>query len=175
MDNIRKELTILSSRTNLVLQWIPSHCGVHGNEEADRLSKEGSRLDQKEHPVTYAEAKTLLKHFFHNTWKKRLGATSQTDEIDRLSRKQQVIIFRLRTGHCRLQAHLYRIRISHTEECPCGTSTQTQEHILQSCPQHDTLRQATWTEEVDLSEKLWGAATSLRRTADFITQTGIDI
>ena len=28
----------------------------------------------------------------------------------------------LRTGHFRLSSHLQRLRISHTDECPCGTS-----------------------------------------------------
>ncbi|XP_041357471.1 ribonuclease H1-like [Gigantopelta aegis] len=37
--NIRRELQDMSKRTNIILQWIPSHCGVPGNEEADRLSK----------------------------------------------------------------------------------------------------------------------------------------
>ena len=71
LENIRKELTILSSKTNLVLQWIPSHCGIYGNEEADRLSKKGSKLDQYENPVSYDEAKTLLRFrsHFNNTGK----------------------------------------------------------------------------------------------------------
>ena len=64
-ENIRRELTMLHSKTNLVLQWIPSHCGLHGNEEADRLSKEDSNQEQQDHPVSYAEAKTLLKSCFN--------------------------------------------------------------------------------------------------------------
>ena len=39
MRSIRRELTSLSQKTNLVMQWIPAHCDIKGNEEADGLSK----------------------------------------------------------------------------------------------------------------------------------------
>ena len=174
MQSIRRELTSLSQKTNLVMQWIPAHCDIKGNEEADRLSKEGSKASQEDHPIPYSEAKTLIRNCFHSSWRARLGPRGK-DEMGHLTRKQQTIIFRLRTGHCRLLAHLNRIRISHTDECPCGTEPQTPEHILQSCSIHDRLRQATWPDGEDLQEKLWGAAESLRRTADFINATKMDI
>ena len=143
MRSIRRELTSLSQKTNLVMQWIPAHCDIKGNEEADRLSKEGSKATQEDHPISYSEAKTLLRNCFYSSWRARIGPRDK-DETDHLTRRQQTIIFRLRTGHCRLLAHLNRIRIAHTNECPCGTKSQTPEHILQSCPIHDELRQATW-------------------------------
>jgi ribonuclease HI len=34
-----------------VLQWIPSHSGVHGNEQADRLAKHGAGQQQQENPA----------------------------------------------------------------------------------------------------------------------------
>ena len=42
--------------------------------------------------------------------------------------------FRLRTGHCHLLPLLYRLNLSHTNECPCCTGSQTPEYILQDCP-----------------------------------------
>jgi hypothetical protein len=144
-----------------------------GNEQADRLSKAGSKLEQTAHPMSYGEAKTILRSHFKTTWRQRLQLGSEEDNIQKLERAQQVTIFRLRTGHCQLLSHLYRLKISHTDECPCGTGPQTPAHILQSCPTFDSLRRQTWPSEVDLGEKLWGSAGSLRRTADFTSQTGL--
>ena len=29
----------LAAQTNLILQWTPVHCGIQGNEQANRLAK----------------------------------------------------------------------------------------------------------------------------------------
>ncbi|KAK7115386.1 hypothetical protein V1264_001263 [Littorina saxatilis] len=175
LQDIKQELHYLSSKTTVVLQWIPSHCGISGNEEADRLSKEGSKLEQSVHPSSYGEKKTLLRSHFRAAWRERLLLGAEEDDIHQLDRKQQVTIFRLRTGHCRLLSHLYRLKISHTDQCPCDTGPQTPEHVLQACPTFDTLRRQTWPSEVELREKLWGTAASLRLTAGFALNTGLDI
>ena len=63
-SNIRQELSLRKNKTSVTLQWIPSHCGVGGNEEADWLSKMGSKLEQSVHPMSYSEAKTILRNNF---------------------------------------------------------------------------------------------------------------
>ena len=40
-----------------VLQWIPSHCGIQGNEEADRMAKVGAESEQEETSISLAEMK----------------------------------------------------------------------------------------------------------------------
>ena len=35
--------------TKINLAWIPSHCGIHGNEEADRLAAEGCTSPSRGH------------------------------------------------------------------------------------------------------------------------------
>ena len=48
-----------------------------------------------------------------------------------LTRREQVTVFRLRTGHNCLSYHLYsKLHIGHTEQCPCGTGSQTTEHLF---------------------------------------------
>ncbi|KAJ8967871.1 hypothetical protein NQ317_006187 [Molorchus minor] len=38
---VRKTLNDLASRNKMILTWVPGHSGVRGNEEADRLVREG--------------------------------------------------------------------------------------------------------------------------------------
>ena len=92
-----------------------------------------------------------------------------------LPRQQQTTIFRLRTGHCRLRAYMYRMGLSDTPDCPRGTDLQTPEHILQTCPTHQTARVKHCPEHMTVQQKLWGTKTNLGNTATFISSTGLEI
>ena len=109
----------------------------------------------------------ILRNNFRTEWQQRLDTGTEEDSIHQLDRAAQVTIFRLRTGHCQLLSHLHRLKISHSDECPCGTGPQTPNHILQSCPTFDDLRRQTWSSPVEAHRKLWGPVETLRQTADF--------
>ena len=174
-SNIKQELSLFKNKTSVSLQWTPSRCGVRGNEEADRLSKMGSKLGQSAHPMSYSETKSILRNNFRTEWRQRLDIGAEEDSIHQLDRAAQVTIFRLRTGHCQLLSHLHRLKISHSDECPCGTGPQTPNHILQSCPTFDDLRRQTWPSPMEAHRKLWGPVETLRQTAVFALLTGLKI
>ena len=72
-------------------------------------------------------------------------------------RTEQVILFRLRTGHNRLNAHMYnKFKVGESEMCPCNADIMTAEHLLQHCPLHDAMRRDTWPELTLLRDKLYG-------------------
>nr|KAG5714784.1 hypothetical protein BaRGS_000272 [Batillaria attramentaria] len=81
LNTIKKTLQDLSRRSTITLQWIPSHCGIIGNEKADALSKAGSKMQQFNHPVTYREAKIIIHNNFRTQWKRRLGVDDSIDPI----------------------------------------------------------------------------------------------
>ena len=45
--------------------------------------------------------------------------------------------------------------IGHTEQCPCGTGSQTTEHLLQSCPIYEPLRKGIWPDHTPVARKLY--------------------
>lgn len=51
---------LVSSRKRTVIQWIPSHCNISGNEEAAKPAKEGGRLPQTDPEISHGEAKTTI-------------------------------------------------------------------------------------------------------------------
>ena len=87
----------------------------------------------------------------------------------------QVIQFRLRTGHNRLNAHMYsKFKVGESERCPCDTY-MTAEQLLQHCQLHDPLRRDMWPEPIPLRIKLYGNLEELRPTTNFMRATGISV
>ena len=72
-DTTQKKLTenisTLAQTTCVVLQWIPAHTGIRGNEMADQLAKEGREKEQPPSHLSYREVKTFIhnkkKAIFH--------------------------------------------------------------------------------------------------------------
>ena len=78
-------------RITPLLIWCPSHVGVDGNQKADKLAEQGSKLEHTaEHPHDTAK-KTINRHLKEAP--KRRGMD------DNLSRKEQVETSRLRSSH----------------------------------------------------------------------------
>ena len=166
-SQLKAELDNLAKESRVVLQWIPAHCNIRGNEEADRLAKQGGSMPQPTHLLSYNEARTIIKGDCHKS--------IHNDPIHKLKRQHQTTIFRLRTGHCLLRAHMKRIGAADTETCSCGEEAQTPEHVLQRCTLYQREREATWPHYTRLKDKLWGSIQTLAATATFIEKTGLDV
>ena len=130
---------LLPQEHRVVLQWIPAHCGIPGNEKADRLAKSGGKQLQPLSTSTDLETKTLLRNSQQSQWRMATGDyNSSTDPVNRLGGHELTTIFRLRTGHCGLRAHMKRFGIMDSVLCGCKEAEQTVHHILQGCGNRDT-------------------------------------
>ena len=85
------------------------------NEAADSLAKEGTTKEQVERSTSCAEVKTILKAKQHSKWRLEHPRYNKADPYYLLTTREQVTMFRLRTGHNRFYYHLYsKLRIGHT-------------------------------------------------------------
>ena len=177
LDSLATALNDLQKLTEkTTIQWIPPHCNIPGNEEADRLAKEGGKQQQESNQITYNEAKTLIKEKQQKRWLQQHPNYNPTDSYCQLSREDQVILMRLRTGHCRLRHHMFtKFRLGTTSVCPCSTADMTVEHLLQHCPTHQNLRTETWPTQTPMQKKIFGPLEDLRRTAAYIKATGVPV
>ena len=145
-QQLHNSLRTLSDNNRVVLQWVPAHVGIAGNET--RLAKAAAKLPQPHLSTTYREVKTLLKQKQKSAWRLRNnGYDPQKDQINTLDRRTQTTIFRLRTGHCGLRKHLKRLGLADSAHCECGSEEQTPEHILQTCPHLETV---FWPEDTEV-------------------------
>ena len=176
MTFLKKSLQNLAQHHHIVLQWIPGHCGIAGNEKADALAKEGSTKPQPSVSISYGEAKTLLKRKNWSKWRQfHDGYNPKNDPLTLLNRRESTVIYRLRTGHCGLRAHLNKLKVVNTAQCQCGGAEQSPAHILQDCSLHSAARLRIWPLGASLETKLWGTREELTKTADFVATTNLRV
>ena len=165
---LRVKLSKLIESRRVVLQWIPAHCGISGNEKADERAKRGANMQQKNLPITIKQKKTIINNMFQ--------VKKIHDDNHKLDRAGQVILIRLCTGHNRLNAHMNKkMKLVLSSMCICNIEDQTTEHIPQRCPNHTNIRNHLWPNNTTLQQKLYGTLEELRRTVSFIQQSGLSV
>ena len=50
--NLRRKLYSILEHRRVVIQWIPAHCGIKGNEHAEGLAKQGANMEQEKLLIT---------------------------------------------------------------------------------------------------------------------------
>ena len=152
----------------MVLQWIHSHCGIHNKEEADKLAKQGAEKPRTNNNVSLPEINTMIKSIYRTP--------CSSDNYHQRSRQEQVIIFCLRTGYNRPNAHMNKpFQLVSFPRCSCGEADQTAPHLLQVCKDYRTLRMRLWSIQQNIQEQLHGPMGMLQTTVQFIVETGLRV
>ena len=160
---------------------IPGHCDIPGNDRADKLARQGTSKTQHDEQVSYATSKQIVqtksRKIWHDRWARgntgriyyqHKQTPNQTDPINQLHTAQQTAVFRLRTHHAPLNAHLHRIKKERPAKCVYSPdSDETVEHFLFHCPLYDNTRSRLLPAQRNIHNTLYGSTTQLQRTATY--------
>ena len=131
--NIYKSLEAQGRK--IVFQWVPSHVGLQGNEQADFLAKQGTSIIRKpkQHITINGRLKQLRKERNKKTYQEtneNLSGKSYENihqyvkSIKHLPRKTTTALLTLYTGHDYLNEHLNRFELKHQNFAPSVTVLQ---------------------------------------------------
>jgi len=141
VDHIRMALESLSAR--ITIQFVPGHCGIPGNEEADQAANAARTIAGARRPTSY---RGILPHI-NNAIKDEpcreeerhvaLAYSAKLSSEDQAvtSRKDQTYLERLKGGHHPdLRYYANRLNPSIPANCPrCGFESETAPHWIE-CP-----------------------------------------
>jgi ribonuclease HI len=126
--------------SNIMLYWVPSHSGIEGNEEANRLAKDATRRESEEPPHQDSRPWYLVKQALKKAkitagpllagrpevgkFTKKMDAALHLGKAaalyQQLNSGEAAILAQLRTGMIRLNIYLYKIKAAETAESECG-------------------------------------------------------
>lgn len=160
VDQCFKMLESLSRDNEVILAWVPGHCGVLGNEKADELARNGSNsefIGPEPAVGRYAGLiKFLVKQRTDRCHQDRWDALTtcrqskeflvgckakNTKFLLSLSREKLRGLVGILTGHNSLNYHLNKIGIANDSTCRgCGLEPETARHFVCTCPALKNLR-----------------------------------
>ena len=149
------EINILHNETNkrVTFCWIPSHVGIEGNEKADRAAFEAAAGPEEYIAIEYKDWYPIIKQKIEEAWTNEWRGTARKLKeikkeptpwkIIKTVRREEVIVNRLRAGHC-LATHGYLMDNEQIDVPPicegCNNAILTVKHMLVQCPAYQVQR-----------------------------------
>ena len=140
---LNKHDSISNSKT-IVYCWIPSHIGISGNEKADSAAKSALSQNIEHIKIPYTDYKPAVNKFILNKWQQRWNENEYNKLFSikpilgewrpgfRKSRKEEVILSRIRIGHTKL-THSFILNGDDQPECIACQTMYTVKHFLIEC------------------------------------------
>ena len=166
---------------SVTICWIPAHKGHFGNEKADELAKEGTRLDQPttQTPQPQVVLKNRLTEIAYKTWATEwttyTGAAhskhfyltpmpTKARYVYKLARLELGRFVRLITGHNNLNHFQTRIGLHNDQGCRlCMENREDFIHFATSCPRLHQTRIDHFMDSPPCADMRW----SVRALLDF--------
>ena len=192
--NIIRPLLTTHENLKISISWCPSHCGIPGNERADKLAKEATELErQTPYTVSHSNARRRAKSSILKLWQIEWSSSPKvgryaianrikpslnpTPHFKNLKDKREIFgrITQCRTGH----SYTGEFRRSFLplspdpETCPCDNETlETRTHILRECPRYTQHRNILRTASRDIAiPEILGSKEGIAALAEFLQKS----
>ena len=148
-------LDLIDKGWDLKFQWIPSHCDITGNDNADKYANIGRTLTNITYPIELNDIHWQVKKQMVWRWQQHWNIEKQYNSFGLLkpiignwywcrhkNRSLDVIMTKLRLGKVGLNKYLHRINLSPTELCnQCNAGEiEDVEHFLLHCQKYNPQR-----------------------------------
>ena len=129
---------------SVILEWIPSHTGIDGNEKADNLAKKALELPTiNPIPLSLTEFNHLIREHYRQLWQQEWSSSPRTSQLQKptlgppkysnLACRDSVLIARLRLGVTKL-SHGHYFRQTPHPVCNFCSTPHTLTHVVLAAP-----------------------------------------
>ena len=147
VTKIQKQLYKTKSDENITICWIPSHCGIMGNESADQAAKDATRGLEIDYALKIphidfnAHLKKVSKERWQiewNSWTNPIklrevkGETKKWSTSYNKNRYRETVLARLRVGHTNI-THVHLMERKEPPICNICNEQITVKHLLLNC------------------------------------------
>ena len=134
----------ISASKSVIYCWIPSHIGIYGNEKVDKSAKESLNLEVTDFKIPFNNFKPFINKYVCDKWQTLWDETpfNKLKEIEpivnhhrlvpKLSRREEIVLARLRIGHTRV-THSCLLKREERPYCIGCDTPFTVRHFLLDC------------------------------------------
>ena len=178
-DTIRSLNILSSTMPSVTLNWTKAHIGTSGNEIADQLAKDGTKLPQPSDVLlpkqaVRADIDFAIREIWHFRWFSYTEARQSKQFISKPDKNKAKYIYKLNrqklgrfiriiTGHNNLHYHQSVIDNSKSSKCRfCLQVSETFYHFITSCPSFTMSRREILLDKNISDDHSWSVDSLLR-------------
>ena len=114
--NVWSLASSLSNSTTLNFQWVPSHAGLPGNENADLLAKAGASLPTNAISCPLPPVFAKIRYLQYHSWRRHISHSYLNYPVPKVSSEELLLSRPIRCELSRLRCHGHSLLLSSQDQ-----------------------------------------------------------